>query len=100
MNYQTVVSANIPPEHLRYVLILLNITRAPGYLNIALDDEECVCSGMCLVFAFWKTSKTDKTRGWGGAGYIYYILHEGFIIYPKDLSCTFSTYVRRAVKAP
>lgn len=40
VNYQNVVPANILPEHRRYVLILLNIIGAPGYLTTSLDDEE------------------------------------------------------------
>lgn len=52
--------------------------------------------GLCI----WKTSKTDKRRGRGSVGYIYYILYEGFILYRKDLSRTVGTYVRRAAKAP
>lgn len=64
VNYQNVVPANILPEHRRYVLILLNIIGAPGYLTTSLDDEEYVCSGMCLVFAFRKPPRQTK----GGDG--------------------------------
>lgn len=100
MNYQTVVPANILTEHRRYALILLNIIGAPGYLNTALDDEENVCWGMCLVFAFGKPPRQTKRGDGGGVGYIYYILYEGFILYRKDLSRTVGMYVWRAAKAP
>lgn len=91
VNYQNVVPANILPEHRRYVLILLNIIGAPGYLTTSLDDEEYVCSGMCLVFAFGKPPRQTK-RGDGEGG--IHLLHFVWGIYslPKR-SLTYGWYV-------